>query len=322
MQPLISVIVPIYNIKPFIRECVESICSQTYENLEIILVDDGSTDGSEKICDEYEQRDSRIKVIHKTNGGLSDARNVALNIFKGEYMTFVDGDDVISPHYIEVLLSILKSRQAQISICGHKDFISLEDIKPNKDLTIKEYSGAEAIKEILINGCFTTSAWAKLYRRDLFDNLRFPVGRLYEDLPTTWQAFCKSEKVVFSPSQVYYYRQNPTSIMNSRFTHKKLDIIYAHESLLMGIRSKHPELVKFVKERFGTYTSIQLFYALVSGYSISDDLKQLRRCIRKNWRNMVGGTYPMKMKLFGSILCVPGVLDFMILVNKCRSKDV
>lgn len=320
MKPLISIIVPVYNIKDYVVDCVQSICAQAYNNLEIILVDDGSTDGSEHICDEYKSKDGRVRIIHKENGGLSDARNVAIDICHGDYITFIDGDDVVSPNYIETLYRLLSSTNSQISICGHKDFYELPVTGPIKTDSFFEYSSDEAIKEILINGKFTTSAWGKLYKAELFREIRYPKGRLFEDLPTTWRAFDRASKIVFTPAQEYYYRQNPTSIMNSRFNPKKLDILYAHHSLIKGLKERRPELVRYGYERLSTYASIQLFSALRSGYSILDDLNQLRAEIRKYFRYLLGGSYPNRIKLFGCIFTIPGILEFTISLNKLRNK--
>lgn len=236
MKPLISVIIPIYNIQNYVKDCVQSVRTQTYNNLEILLVDDGSTDGSGQICDEYKIKDERIKVVHKTNGGLSDARNVAIDICNGTYITFIDGDDIVTPHYIETLYNLLTATNSQIAICGHKDFYSLPVDGACSTDSFFEYSPNDAIKEILINGKFTTSAWGKLYKSELFEKIRYPKGRLFEDLPTTWRTFDLSSKIVFTPSQEYYYRQNPLSIMNSKFSPKKLDILYAHQSLIDGLK--------------------------------------------------------------------------------------
>lgn len=320
MEPIISVIVPIYNINDYIGECVQSICTQTYNNLEIILVDDGSIDGSAKICDKYRLQDARIKVIHKVNGGLSDARNVALDICKGEYISFIDGDDVVSSDYIEKLYRLIVSTDSQIAICGHKDFYKLPIVDAIQTDAFFEFSPDDAIKEILTNGRFTTSAWGKLYKRDFFEEIRYPKGKLFEDLPTTWQTFDLAQKIVFTPSQEYYYRQNPTSIMNSKFNPKKLDIISAHDSLTEGLKKRRPNLVKYAHERAGTYASMQLYSAIMSGYTVSTDLKQLRTVIRKYLKELIDGSYPFRIKLFSLIAVFPGFLELTVFINKRRNK--
>lgn len=320
MTPLISVIVPVYNVKKYVVDCIQSICAQTYNNLEIILVDDGSTDGSEHICDDYKLKDGRVFIIHKENGGLSDARNVAIDVCNGDYITFIDGDDFVSTDYIETLYHLLASTNSQIAICGHKDFYELPVTEYIKTDSFFEYSPDEAIKEILINGKFTTSAWGKLYSAELFREIRYPNGRLFEDLYTTWKTFDRASKIVFTPSQEYFYRQNPTGIMNSKFNPQKLDILYVHHSLISGLKERRPELVRYGYERSGAYASIQLFAALKSGYSTLDDLKQFRVEIRKHFRYLLGGSYPNRIKLFGCIFSLPGILEFSTLLNKLRNK--
>lgn len=319
MRPLISVIVPIYNISAYVDDCVQSVCAQRYDNLEIILVDDGSTDDSGLRCDIYSSMDSRIKVIHKKNGGLSDARNVAIDICSGDYITFIDGDDIVSPDYIDKLYRLIKSTDSQIAICGHKDFYTLPIADSVKTDSFIVFSPDCAIREILVNGKFTTSAWAKLYYRNIFDHIRYPKGKLFEDLPTTWKTFDLANRIVFTPSQEYFYRQNPSSIMNSKFNPKKLDIINNHRSLIEGLTERRPELLKYGYERAGTYASIQLYGALMSGYSDLKDLKSLRYEIRKYFRYLLFGSYSYKIKLFGFVVSIPGVLELAAMFNKWRS---
>ena len=318
MKPLISVIIPIYNIQNYVKDCVQSVIAQSYNNLEILLVDDGSTDGSGRICDEYKLKDERIDVIHKTNGGLSDARNVAIDICKGTYITFIDGDDVVSPHYVKTLYDLLASTNSQIAICGHKDFYDLLVDDACSTDSCFEYSPNDAIKEILINGRFTTSAWGKLYKKELFEEIRYPKGKLFEDLPTTWRTFDVAEKIVFTPSQLYYYRQNPTSIMNCKFNPKKLDIIYSHQILIRGLEELRPDLAIYGYERAGTYASIQLYSALISGYQCIADLRKLRTEIRRYMKYMLTGSYPLRIKIFGFCAAVPLVLELIAVLNKIR----
>jgi glycosyltransferase involved in cell wall biosynthesis len=174
---LISVIVPIYNIKDYIRECIDSIISQTYRKIEIILVDDGSTDGSEKIVDEFEKKDDRIKCIHKHNGGLSSARNAGLDVCTGDYIVFVDGDDFILPNLLEYLLELILSYNADIAIIG-----SFRDERPeyisdvNAGKSPKVFAGIDYANDLTGDKHFFPHAvWGKMYKRDLVSKIRFPV---------------------------------------------------------------------------------------------------------------------------------------------------
>ena len=173
MEKLISVIIPVYNVELYLRRCVDSVINQTYKLLEIILVDDGSTDSSGKICEEYSKTDNRIKVIHKTNGGLSDARNAGIEICKGDYITFVDSDDWIDPDLVKHLYDIIVKFNADISIGMYKkvydNFINDKCIK--EFYNVYEYAGTKALEELYVHRSFGVHACGKLYKRNLFDTL-------------------------------------------------------------------------------------------------------------------------------------------------------
>lgn len=214
-QPLVSVIVPIYKVEPYLRRCIDSIVNQTYTNLEIILVDDGSPDGCPAICDEYAAKDSRIVVIHKENGGLSDARNAGLDICKGEYITFVDSDDWIADCFIEVLFKSIQDTNAEISICNYiRTSISYSaTIKINKIHKIV-LSSTEAVQKLWSEEETTfVTAWGKIYKSILWKDVRFPKGLIHEDEYTTYKLLYQAKKTVFIDIPLYCYYQRSDSIM-------------------------------------------------------------------------------------------------------------
>lgn len=218
-QPLVSVIVPIYKVEPYLRRCLDSIVNQTYTNLEIILVDDGSPDACPQICDEYAARDNRIVVIHKENGGLSDARNAGLDICKGEYISFIDSDDWVDEKYVEVLYEIQKKTAAELSICVYDSF--LEDGRLSSSCLSKT-SGIISwdFHEVLIRLCAEDTlglmaVWGKLYARMLFDSIRFPKGKLYEDAYINYKLYMQCDKVCYSEIPLYHYRIRNGSIMSN-----------------------------------------------------------------------------------------------------------
>lgn len=204
MEELISVIVPIYNVEKYLNKCIESIINQSYSNLEIILVDDGSKDSSGIMCDSYILKDKRIKVIHKENGGLSDARNVGLDKAKGEYIVFIDSDDWIDEKMIEILYNIIKKNNSDISICDY--FLAYnEEIQTQKeDIEIINLSNIEALKTIYDKdlGVCMIVAWNKLYKRNLFkDDIRYPYGKIHEDEFTTYKLLYKAKKNIIYKSK-------------------------------------------------------------------------------------------------------------------------
>ena len=222
---LISVIVPIYNVEKYLRKCIDSISNQTYRNLEIILVDDGSPDNCGKICDEYAKEDKRIRVIHKKNGGLSDARNAGIDIATGKYITFIDSDDYIENDYVNYLYDLIKKYNCDISICAYK--LKVED-KINdfgKKYCEEKMTTEKCLERMLCERGFTVSAWAKMYKSDLFNDVRFPIGKICEDNGTTYKLIKKCKNIIYGNIGKYIYIVRDDSIMNSKFSLKKMDLI-------------------------------------------------------------------------------------------------
>lgn len=215
-NPLVSIIVPIYKVEPYLRRCLDSIVNQTYTNLEIILVDDGSPDNCPKICDEYAAKDKRIIVIHKENGGLSDARNAGLDICKGEYISFVDSDDWVEDRYIEVLIENAQKEGADVVI-GENIQTEGCSKQSEKNVSIKTFTSNEALKHLFSqNHIAFTVSWGKLYKKSLFTSLRFPLGKYHEDEFTTYILFYNSKKIVYTSEILYYYYQRADSIVSTR----------------------------------------------------------------------------------------------------------
>ena len=223
MEDLISVIVPVYKVEQYLEKCIESITNQTYKNLEIILVDDGSPDNCGKMCDEFARKDKRIKVIHKKNGGLSDARNFGLKVAKGKYIQFVDSDDYMDLDMIKFLYDNMKKYDCDISMCGYYIVKGNEletDCKNEKEI----FSPKEAIAEFLIDKRVRAYAWNKLFKLELFKDVSFPVGRVFEDQLTIPKLFLKAKKIVFNNKPLYYYVKREGSILNTQT--KELRIAY------------------------------------------------------------------------------------------------
>lgn len=220
---LISVIVPVYNVSEYLEECCRAIISQTYSNLEIILVDDGSTDGSDKICDYYEKLDDRIKVIHKPNGGLSSARNSGLEIASGSYISFIDSDDYPRQEMMEKLVSCFDSYDLDVVCCNYSSTKT-----PNKlDGRISVLGKNKAISYLLDDGGYRCFAWNKMYRRSMFKNIKYPEGKLFEDIGTTYKIFKISNRVCYINEDLYYYRQRESSITSVNYNSKSKDVIDA-----------------------------------------------------------------------------------------------
>lgn len=225
----ISIVVPVYNVEKYISKCIESIIEQTYTNLEIILVDDGSTDISGKICDEYAIQDDRIKVIHKKNGGISDARNAGIIISNGKYIAFVDSDDYIDRCFIEKLYNACIDFNCDISICEFTRVKGNNALVENdyETYTAQLYDKKQECKKM--NSVVSIVVWNKLYRKDLFDDIKFPVGRGNEDLATSYKLMYKANKVIIINSKLYYYRMRENSITRMEYSIHNLDELLAIE---------------------------------------------------------------------------------------------
>ena len=243
-------IIPIYNAEQYLRQCLDSVVNQTYKNLEIILVDDGSTDNSGKICDEYALKDKRIVVIHKENGGISDARNIGIEKASGEFITFVDSDDDVANDIIEYLYEILKKFNCKMSVCAHN---IIKNNKIKKSFNLKgdcKLSSQECIKKMLYDDGIDTSAWAKLYDRSIFEQIRYPKGMLFEDIATTYKLFIKSTEIASGHLAKYNYRiRNEHSITRCVFNKSKLDLIENTDKMATDVINMFPNLQKAALRR-------------------------------------------------------------------------
>ena len=255
MESLVSIIVPIYNTQKYLDQCVTSILSQTYRNLQIILVDDGSPDNCGKICDEYAKKDSRIKVIHKQNGGLSDARNVAIDIAKGEYIAFVDSDDCVAKNIYEVLYKNLKENKADISIANYYRFENEEEIvEASQEEKVTVYNRDEMFEHMYDDYLLTVVAWNKLYNKKLFSKLRYPKNKVIEDAAIIHYLIDQSTNIVMTNLQLYYYYQRENSIINTpKFVLlDELDFLYDRVNFFEKLQMQDCEVYNQTIEKYAT----------------------------------------------------------------------
>ena len=216
-QPLISIIVPVYKVETYLRQCVDSILNQTYNNLEVLLVDDGSPDNCPKICDDYAMQDTRIRVIHKTNGGLSDARNAALEVCAGEYIAFVDSDDWIEPQMYSDMMAMMSEKDLEIVFCTVREIVDGEAVGIRyhyfPDGTVMD---AKEVQKLALKDEIAAAVWMRLCKKDCFNHVRFPVGRNYEDIAVTFLPFERADKVGFLDRPYYNYRINKSGIAHQK----------------------------------------------------------------------------------------------------------
>lgn len=249
----VSVVVPIYKVEEDIEDCLQSILNQTYRRLEIILVDDGSPDRCGYIADEFAQKDERIQVIHKKNGGLSDARNAGMKIATGKYITFIDSDDKIEENFVYRLIELLKKYDADIAVCKNSVFS-----RRNGNVTQRNennrfeicFDCIDATKHMLYQKEFDVSAWGKIYKTKLFNGVYYPKGLNFEDISTTYKVMIKSNRVIYTSEALYCYQIRENSIETEKFSLKKMDGIKSGNMMLLDIKENYPKLVGAARSRY------------------------------------------------------------------------
>ena len=243
VKGLVSVIVPIYNVEAYLERCVDSIINQTYKNLEIILVDDGSPDRCGEICDNYATKDSRIVVIHKENGGLSDARNAGIEKAQGEYLSFIDSDDWIEPNMIEVLYNACISNSAKMAYCGICDVDENLNKKARKVFDFDEIlEPQDVLMRIFESKWACHSACDKLYYYGLFEEVRFPFGKIYEDVATTYKCVIKAGRIVACNEILYNYFHRSNSITTTGFSNRVFDFTNHTSKIQDEVLSIYPKI--------------------------------------------------------------------------------
>ena len=256
--PLISVVVPVYNVEKYLDKCLASICGQTYGNLEIILVDDGSRDSSGDICDRWASSDKRIKVLHTANGGLSAARNKGLDIATGSLVGFVDSDDYIDEDMYEFLYGLMRDYDTDISVCGNY----FEEKGRNRNLRVLHspctYDREQSLRLLIQDKLLRNYVWDKLYKRELFDGLRFEKGVIFEDIKFMFEVISRMDRIVIFDKFKYHYVQRPGSIINTKY---KFDVNQAY----------------FV----AVYEQLSYLIAQGHGYAVST---MMRRCLHATKR--------------------------------------
>ena len=304
---LISVIIPVYNVEDYLHYAIESLEKQTYGNFEIILVNDGSTDDSGKLCDEYSEKYSNVRVFHKENGGLSDARNFGVQKAKGEFITFLDPDDYLEVYSLELLAGIQEKYNCDI-VSTRVKATELYNVYSNHSLTEEDFKNVILmnrdvfLEEAYYDKIVTVSACGKLYRRSIL-KIPFPKGRIYEDLYIISEHVEKANKIVHTPIQIYNYYKRQGSIVNSRFTSKQYDFFDAMNHNRTVIKDKYnnkPSLENAVnaKEVIGSFKIIGSAYKT----SITDVYK-IRKIIKRNYTNILSNSkincfFKMKYILF------------------------
>lgn len=302
-NPLVSIVVPVYNTAKYLPRCLDSTIRQTYKNLEIILVDDGSTDNSPNIIKTYAKKDQRIKVTRQKNQGLSSARNTGIAHATGKYITFVDSDDEISPTMAEKLLTALQKTHSDISVCSFREVYpsgKITHFSNNRPATT--YTTEQALKAMLLEHGFMMSATMKLFPTKYFQKIQFPVGKLHEDIDTTYKLIMQATRVAFIPDELYTYHHHDDSIIATKsFDPRKLDIIALTDQMCDNIESKYPNLANVTRERrirarFSVLRQIPLSHPEIK--QILSYLKAHQTFITKNPSSTTTDKIALRLALF------------------------
>ncbi len=312
----VSIIVPIYGVEKYLSRCVDSLLAQTYSELEILLVDDGSPDKCGEICDDYARKDERITVIHKGNGGLSDARNVGIAKSNGEWLIFVDSDDCVSPLFVEKLYNAAKETSCDIAQCNYVRFSDEIPCVEPEECMQTVVSSLDVLKNI--DRAENMAACNKIYRADLFKNIRFPKGRIHEDVATTYKLFAATDNVCFIEAELYYYYRNPNSITTSKMKNNKLDLVDAYIEQVEFFSKKEEYRSLYITASnnlvatFGTFASYEKSkYADYDEFNkrLVERYKEIRPILTK---------LPLRTDLKISVALCKNSLFFMKLISKIK----
>lgn len=285
----ISVIIPVYNVEKYLRECIESVLKQIYKDFEVILIDDGSTDSCPSICDEYSKKDNRVRVFHKDNGGLSDARNVGIENAKGKYLSFVDSDDVVDEDFLSTFVEQAKKENADIVVCNAQPFFNEIGIGKSNEYVKTVYTDYKKFQLILNNTKVNDYYMNKFYKKNLFDNFKLPIGLLWEDVYTMHLLFEKANKVVYVDKKLYNHRYNYEGIShNSKFNDYNFDYIKACKGQFEFFVQKgvffNESGKKYINSIMGT---VDKLYTLLPHYKSHKMVKQIRNIVQNDLLNLL-----------------------------------
>ena len=321
MRDLISVIIPIYKVEKYLCRCVDSVLAQTYTNMEIILVDDGSPDNCPVMCDEYARQDSRVKVIHQENAGLSGARNAGIDMAQGQWLAFVDSDDYLAADFLEQLYQACVDTDSSLSVCRW-EYVRGETIPEHGTGETRVYTGREMLANLYVpDGAYFVVAWNKLYRKELFEDIRYPLGRIHEDEATTYRIYDKVKKAAYVDRSLYGYFVTPVSITRG-FNPKRMDWVTAVA-----------ERLDFFEQKGYTELMVPGLQALADGsidiwFGLRDQLpgsekqqEEIRTLIREGLRRVKKyGKFPLRTEIgYRLFLTWPGL--YRRLLNQVKDEN-
>lgn len=320
----IGIVVPVYNAERYLKTCIESILCQTFQNFEIILIDDGSTDTSRIICDEYASENKKIKVVHIEHKGVSTARNIGLNINNNEYITFIDADDYVDERYLETLYYSIRRNKADLvisrgKIVSENEMVRLRNseyyVKKSKEHVI---SKSEAYKYMLTDRQIITSVWGKLYHKSLFQSIRYPDGEIYEDMKVIDKIIESSQTIVYISYAGYFYVQTSESITRGNVSLLHMTLLQNEEHLLEFIKKKYPEISNEAKKHY-LWSCFFVLSILVLHPKYLKECQMLRNKIVVEWKFLIFSKYTSFLEKVATICLLFGVSFYRVVWKKCQN---
>lgn len=301
-KPKISVIVPVYNVSEYLARCVDSIVTQSFSDIEIILVNDGSTDNSGEICDSFSRTDNRIKVIHKQNGGLSDARNVGCKAAKGDFVAFIDSDDFVDREMLLKLYALAVESGADVAVCGICDCYKERKTPQFEENVTFVTNGINALKITLEGNKMPGSVCSKIIKRSVAQKISFRVGKTYEDAFYTPDLFLSVDTVAVTTESLYYYWHRSDSITTRPFSEKAMHVIEAYEYTLDSVKDKYPELIDVAKFRiYWSYFVVLDRILATENYRSLPQFKKVAGYLKNHWLSIVKTSYFTKARRISAI---------------------
>ena len=321
MRDLISVIIPVFRVEAYLRRCMDSVLTQTYENMEIILVDDGSDDDCPAICDAYARQDARVQVIHQKNAGLSGARNAGIERAKGRYLSFVDSDDYLAPDFLERLYIACVETDSDMSVCRW-EYVKGEPIVNRGSGETKTFTGRQMMANLYIpDGAYFVVAWNKLYKRELFETIRYPLGRIHEDEATTYRIYHQVKQAAYVDVSLYGYFVAPSSITRG-FNPRRLDWVKAGAERIDFLETQgYPELMVPALQAFAD-GSIDIYFGMKDELpGSSEEQRWIQDLVRRGLgRVKPYGRFPLRTEIgYRMFLACPGV--YRKLLDRVKSEN-
>ena len=317
----VSVIIPVYNVAPYLREALDSVVNQTYSKLEILIIDDGSTDGSGEICDEYKEKDNRIRVIHQDNHGLSTARNVGLDLMTGDVVAFLDSDDAYDLDFIKLMLEALNREKADCVVCRFIHQYTTKRMKVTGRKKIRSQVSAGSYGKVfslnaIVDGRINISSWNKMYKRELWNEIRFPDGHVFEEQNTILEIFNLCNRVYIMDRPLYLYRKRPGSISDTISLSNMNDLVLAYSYVEMFAKKHSPEIISqsqiesVQKRKIDNYISVYARSSRKKGNEWSVFNERLKKQIIEMAKDVNGLELRTKV-VIGIMSNVPALMQFV-----------